>query len=66
MEDLRTVLLEERIPDGWESRVRKPLGLTFLKFNFTVLPVELGIRQSDWPADAERAKAVNKASGLNA
>jgi len=55
VDDLRTVLLEERIPDGWESRVRKPFGLTMLAFNFTVLPVEFGIRQSDWTADAEAA-----------
>jgi len=54
VEDLRTLLLEERLPEGWESRVRKPYGLTLLTFNWTVLPVELGIRQSDWASDAKQ------------
>lgn len=34
---------EERIPEGWESRIRAPLGLTFARFNATVARVELGI-----------------------
>lgn len=54
VEDLRTVLLEERLPEGWESRVRKPYGLTFAYFNFTVLPVEFGIRELDWAAEAKQ------------
>ncbi|KIJ63556.1 hypothetical protein HYDPIDRAFT_113007 [Hydnomerulius pinastri MD-312] len=59
LDDLRTVLLEERLPEGWESRVRKPYGLTMLTFNWTVLPVEFGIRESDWAPDAkQKAKAV--------
>jgi hypothetical protein len=44
--DLRTVLLEERIPDKWESRIRSRFGLTFLAFNFgTVLKVSSGIKK---------------------
>ncbi|KAG9307986.1 Chloroperoxidase [Chiua virens] len=57
VDDLRVVLLEERLPEGWESRVRKPFGLTFLAFNFTVLPVELGIKESDWTEDAKQVSA---------
>ncbi|KIK68251.1 hypothetical protein GYMLUDRAFT_709877 [Collybiopsis luxurians FD-317 M1] len=38
--DLRPFLIEERIPDGWESSVRSRWGLTFASFNFTVLPLE--------------------------
>lgn len=53
VEDLQTVLLEERLPEGWESRVRKPYGLTMLTFNWTVLPVEFGIRESDWASDTK-------------
>jgi len=59
VDDLRTVLLEERLPEGWESRVRKPFGLTVLKFNLTVLPVEFGIRSKDWAANAKRIEPAN-------
>ena len=38
-----TFLTEERIPDGWESRVRDQMGLTLSTFNRTVFRVELGI-----------------------
>lgn len=54
VDDLRSVLLDERLPQGWESRVRKPNGLTFFTFNFTVLPVEFGVREADWSKDAKR------------
>ncbi|KAH9971537.1 Cloroperoxidase [Lactifluus volemus] len=43
--DLYTFLSEERLPDGWESRVRDQMGLTLLTFNQTVLRVELGIEE---------------------
>lgn len=45
MGDIYTFLTEERIPDGWESRVRERMGLTFVSFNCTVLGVELGVRE---------------------
>ena len=45
MDDLRPFLTEERIPDGWEPRVRHRMGITILEFNNTVLPIELGIRE---------------------
>jgi hypothetical protein len=45
IEDLRTVLLEERLPDGWESRVRARFGLTFAAFNGTVLRVASGVKE---------------------
>ncbi|KAF5390368.1 hypothetical protein D9757_005287 [Collybiopsis confluens] len=38
--DLRPFLIEERIPQGWESSVRARKGMTLAKFNFTVLPLE--------------------------
>ncbi|KAF8558699.1 Cloroperoxidase [Imleria badia] len=60
VEDLRSVLFKERLPEGWESRVRKPNGLTICAFNMTLLPVEFGIREADWAKDAERlAQAHN-------
>lgn len=43
--DIYTFLTEERIPDGWESRVRERMGLTFVSYNRTVLGVELGVRE---------------------
>jgi len=55
VDDMRTVLLEERLPDQWESRVRQPYGLTMLAFNGTVLPVEFGIRESDWEDEVKKA-----------
>ncbi|VDB87125.1 unnamed protein product [Peniophora sp. CBMAI 1063] len=42
--DLATILIEERLPTGWEPRVRDRFGLTFAKFNMTVMPVEMGVR----------------------
>jgi len=43
--DIYTLLTEERLPDGWESRVRDQMGLTLFAFNRTVFRVELGIRE---------------------
>ncbi|KAK0484949.1 Chloroperoxidase [Armillaria novae-zelandiae] len=40
VQDLESFLIEERIPDGWESRILSKKGLTFLAFNQTVLKVE--------------------------
>ncbi|KAF8816280.1 Cloroperoxidase [Phlegmacium glaucopus] len=48
--DLESVLMHERIPDEWESRVRSRLGLTFAKFNFTVLPLEFGTSEKKYRA----------------
>ncbi|KAJ6545424.1 Chloroperoxidase [Mycena capillaripes] len=47
--DLEPFLTEERLPDGWESRVRSRFGLTFLAFNSTVLKVEHAIKEDDVP-----------------
>jgi len=41
--DIYTLLTEERLPDGWESRIRDQMGLTLTTFNRTVFRVELGI-----------------------
>ena len=50
--DLRIWLLEERFPDRWESRLRHRVGLTLMKFNLTVLCVELGIDEK-WEGEKE-------------
>ena len=43
IEDIRVVLTEERLPDGWQPRILHPMGLTMAEFNQTALRVELGI-----------------------
>jgi hypothetical protein len=43
LNDIYTFLTEERLPDGWESRVRDQMGLTLGTLSRTVLRVELGI-----------------------
>jgi len=43
--DIHTFLTEERLPEGWESRVRDQMGLTLFAFNRTVFRVELGIEE---------------------
>lgn len=43
--DLHTILGQERLPDGWEPRVRTRMGLTILGFNSTVMGVEFGIQE---------------------
>jgi len=48
--DLKSVLIEERLPEGWESRVRSRWGLTFPKFNLTVLPLEFSISEKKYRA----------------
>ena len=49
MRDIHTFLTEERLPEGWESRVRDRMGLTFFAFHRTVFrvepSVELGIEE---------------------
>ena len=45
IEDLRPFLREERLPEGWEPRVRHRMGLTRAELNRTLLRVELGIRE---------------------
>ncbi|KAI0268504.1 Cloroperoxidase [Russula aff. rugulosa BPL654] len=45
LSDIYTFLTEERIPNGWESRVRDQMGLTFFSLNRTVIGVELGIKE---------------------
>ncbi|KAF8498913.1 Chloroperoxidase [Hysterangium stoloniferum] len=43
VEDLKPILLEERIPKGWSSKFRSRFGLTMSTFNSTTLRVLLGV-----------------------
>ncbi|KAG0703590.1 Chloroperoxidase [Suillus ampliporus] len=55
VDDLRSIFLDERIPEGWESRVRQPHGLTMAALNRIALGVEFGIREKDWAEAAQEA-----------
>ncbi|KAF9045459.1 Chloroperoxidase [Panaeolus papilionaceus] len=48
VKDLESILIEERLPEGWESRILRRMGLTMATFNFTVLKVERGIDESKY------------------
>jgi hypothetical protein len=41
--DLQPMLSEERFSENWEPRILSRFGLTMAAFNFTVLPVEMGV-----------------------
>jgi len=43
--DLKSILIEEKLPDEWESRVRNRVGLTSAKLNVRVLPMEYNTRK---------------------
>ncbi|KAI0089396.1 chloroperoxidase-like protein [Irpex rosettiformis] len=58
-DDLIPFLTEERIPDGWQSRIRHPFGLTLTEFNSTVLPVEFGIKEElPWNGKPKKTKSA--------
>ena len=61
MKDLEAFLTEERLQDGWESKIRKPHGLTLLTFSRTVLAVENGIDESKF-APATRPETATETS----
>jgi len=50
VEDLRSILIDEQIPDGWESRVRSKRGLTLTSSIFKVLGIERGIDEKKYKA----------------
>lgn len=60
VDDLRVILSEERLPEGWEPRVRKPYGLTMLTLNAVALPIEFGVREADWAVGGKRVDAANE------
>lgn len=45
LHDIHTFLTEERLPEGWESRVRERMGLTMFALNKISMPVELSIKE---------------------
>jgi hypothetical protein len=55
VEDLRSFLLHEQIPESWESRICQPHGLTMMTFNKTILRVEFGVCEQEWTEAAREA-----------
>lgn len=62
--DLKSILIDEKLPEGWESRARSRAGLTSAKLNFSVLPMEyrtgkdgakLALQQAEASHDAGNA-----------
>ena len=43
--DLKTILIDEKLPEEWEPRVRSRAGLTSGKLNSSVLPMEYRTRK---------------------
>jgi len=63
VKDLETILLEERIPEGWESRVRRWFGLTLTQINLSaVMWVENGINEEKYIREKAAAQAKAKAA----
>lgn len=66
VKDLESILVDERIPEGWESRIRKKMGLTFAAFNLTVFKVEWGINVKKYKAKVDAEAAAAAAAGASA
>jgi hypothetical protein len=57
--DLKSILIDEKLPEGWESRVRNRMGLTSATLNSSVLPMECRTRK------VYRAKLALKQAGAS-
>ncbi|KAG2356593.1 Chloroperoxidase [Suillus spraguei] len=55
VDHLHSFLLHERLPEGWESHIRQPYGMTLTTLNKTILKVELGVHEQDWAEAAREA-----------
>jgi len=64
VKDLEPILLEERLPEGWESRIRRRMGLTMFTFNFTVGKVEFGVNEKKYLAEKEAAAATSASEAV--
>jgi hypothetical protein len=60
VDDLKTVLIEERLPDAWQSRVVTPMGITFITMNSTSLKLERSIDENKYKE--QQAAAGNAAA----
>ncbi|KAF5350438.1 hypothetical protein D9756_008663 [Leucocoprinus leucothites] len=55
--------IKERIPEGWETKVRQRLGVTLAEFNITVLGVEFGISEKKYLAEKKKAEEAAQSAG---
>jgi hypothetical protein len=60
VEDLKALLIDERLLDGWQSRVLTRMGLTFATFNATVLKVEHGTNEDKYKEQQAAASAQSE------
>jgi hypothetical protein len=59
IKDLELFLAKERLPDGWETKVRSRMGLTIGGFNKMVFQLEYGTRKGK-----PQPEAVSETTGL--
>jgi len=64
VDDLESFLIEERIPEGWESLVRKKMGHTLAAFTFTLFKVERGIDENKYEARIAAEVAAGSAASV--
>ena len=64
--DLKSFLVEEKLPEKWESRVRSRWGMTFAKFNLTVLPLEFSVSEKKYGAKQALKKSETPQDALYA
>ena len=64
MKDVESILVDERIPEGWESRIVKPYGLTFATFNTFVLPLEFGVDEKKYRAKVAAESKATEATPI--
>jgi len=58
VDDLQSILTDERIPEGWESHVRARKGLTFVSAIPTLLAVQIRINEKKYKASVAAAAAA--------
>jgi len=59
VEDLKALLIDERLPEGWQPRILARYGLTFASFNSTVLKVEMGIDEKKYKEQQASATSTD-------
>jgi len=66
VKDLETILLEERLPEGWESRIKHRFGLTLAQISLsTSLWVEYGIDEKKYIQEKAKVAAQAKAAATH-
>jgi hypothetical protein len=58
VDDLRSILIKEQFPDGWQSRILGRMGLTLSWFNLTVFPLEWSTNEKKYRAKVAAQRAA--------